>query len=112
MKKYLLPTFTVLAVAFGIIIGMALSQKANAQRIVYQNGQWHIEQSKVDRMLQLMEQAYVDSIDVDSITDEVLTEFVQRLDPHSAYIPKEDLDVLGYRCAVHDSAGHRTYRGG
>ena len=99
MKKYLLPTFTVLAVAFGIIIGMALSQKANAQRIVYQNGQWHIEQSKVDRMLQLMEQAYVDSIDVDSITDEVLTEFVQRLDPHSAYIPKEDLEMVNSELA-------------
>ena len=99
MKKYILPTFTVLAVAFGIIIGMALSQKANAQRIVYQNGQWHIEQSKVDRMLQLMEQAYVDSIDVDSITDEVLTEFVQRLDPHSAYIPKEDLEMVNSELA-------------
>ena len=99
MKKYLLPTFTVLAVALGIVIGMALSQKANAQRIVYQNGQWRIEQSKVDRMLQLMEQAYVDSIDVDSITDEVLTEFVQRLDPHSAYIPKEDLEMVNSELA-------------
>ena len=59
MKKYLLPTITVFAVALGIIIGAALTQKANAQRIVFQNGQWHIEQSKVDRMLQLMEQAVV-----------------------------------------------------
>lgn len=99
MKKYLLPTFTVLAVALGIVIGMALSQQANAQRIIYQNGQWHFEQSKVDRMLQLMEQAYVDSINVDSITDEVLTEFVQRLDPHSAYIPKEDLEMVNSELA-------------
>ena len=99
MKKYLLPTFTVLAVSLGIIIGMALTQQANAQRIIYQNGQWHIEQSKVDRMLQLMEQAYVDSINVDSITDEVLTELVQRLDPHSAYIPKEDLEMVNSELA-------------
>lgn len=99
MKKYLLPTFTVLAVALGIVIGMALSQQANAQRIVFQNGQWHIEQSKVDRMLQLMEQAYVDSINVDSITDEVMTELVQKLDPHSAYIPKEDLEMVNSELA-------------
>ena len=99
MKKYLLPTITVFAVALGIIIGAALTQKANAQRIVFQNGQWHIEQSKVDRMLQLMEQAYVDSINVDSITDEVLTELVQRLDPHSSYIPKEDLEMVNSELA-------------
>ena len=99
MKKYLLPTFTVLAVSLGIVIGMALSQQANAQRIVYQNGQWHIEQSKVDRLLQLMDQAYVDSINMDSITDEVMTELVQKLDPHSAYIPKEDLEMVNSELA-------------
>jgi len=99
MKKYLLPTFTVIALALGLIIGAMLTQNANAQRIVYQNGQWHIEQSKVDRMLQLMQAAYVDSINVDSITDEVLTEFVQRLDPHSAYIPKEDLEMVNSELA-------------
>ena len=99
MKKYLLPTLTVFGVALGIVVGMALSQKANAQRIVYQNGQWHIEQSKMDRMLQLMETAYVDSINVDSITDEVMSDMVQKLDPHSAYIPKEDLEMVNSELA-------------
>ncbi len=88
MKKYILPTLTVIAVALGILVGMALSQKANAQRIIFQNGQWSIQQSKVDRLLQLMESAYVDSLNIDSITDEAMIELVHRLDPHSAYIPK------------------------
>ena len=99
MKKYILPTITVLAVTLGLVIGIALSQKANAQRIIFQNGQWHIEQSKVDKMLQLMEQAYVDEINVDSITDEVMSELVQKLDPHSAYIPKEDLEMVNSELA-------------
>lgn len=100
MKKYILPTLTVLAVALGILIGMTLSQQANAQRIVFQNGTWQFEQSKVDRLLQLMESAYVDSINVDSITDEVMTELVQKLDPHSAYIPKEDLEMVNAELAA------------
>lgn len=99
MKKYILPTLTVIGVALGIVIGMALSQKANAQRIVYQNGHWQLEQTKVDRLLQLMQNAYVDSIDVDSMTDEVMTELVQKLDPHSAYIPKEDLEMVNSELA-------------
>ena len=99
MKKYILPTLTVIAVALGIVIGVTLTQQANAQRITFQNGQWHFEQSKVDRMLQLMESAYVDEINVDSITDEVMAELVQKLDPHSAYIPKEDLEMVNSELA-------------
>ena len=99
MKKYILPTLTVLAVVLGIFIGSALTQKASAQRIVYQNGRWSLEQSKVDRLLQLMEQAYVDSLDIDSITDEVMDELVKKLDPHSAYIPKKDLELVNSELA-------------
>ena len=99
MKKYILPTLTVLAVALGVVIGVSLSQKANAQRIIYQDGSWHFEQSKIDRLLQLMETAYVDSLNIDSITDEVMTEMVKRLDPHSAYIPKEDLEMVNSELA-------------
>ncbi len=99
MKKYILPTLTVIAVALGIFIGSALTQKANAQRIIYQNGQWSIEPTKVDRLLELMESAYVDEINVDSITDEVMSELVQKLDPHSSYIPKEDLEMVNSELA-------------
>lgn len=99
MKKYLLPTLTVLAVALGILVGSALTQKVNAQRIVFQNGSWSIEQSKVDRLLQLMSTAYVDELNIDSITDEAMADLVQKLDPHSAYIPKEDLEMVNSELA-------------
>lgn len=99
MKKLILPTLTVLGVVLGIIIGMALSQKANAQRIIYQNGTWQLEQSKVDRLLQLMQTAYVDELNIDSITDEAMTDLVHKLDPHSSYIPKEDLEMVNSELA-------------
>lgn len=94
MKKYILPLLTVIGVAIGIAIGASLTQKANAQRITFRNGNWNIEQSKVDRLLQLMETAYVDPLNIDSITDEAMSDLVQKLDPHSAYIPKEDLEMV------------------
>ena len=99
MKKFILPTLTVLGIAVGIIIGFLLCQKANAQRIVYQNGSWHIEQTKVDKLLYLMQNAYVDSLDIDSITDEAMSDLVQKLDPHSAYIPKKDLELVNSELA-------------
>jgi carboxyl-terminal processing protease len=99
MKKYLFPTLTVLGVALGILVGVSLSQKANAQRIVYQNGYLQWEQSKTDRLLQLMANAYVDELNIDSITDEAMTDLVKKLDPHSAYIPKEDLEMVNSELA-------------
>ena len=99
MKKFIIPTLAVIGVALGILIGISLSQKANAQRIVYQNGFLQLQESKIDRLLQLMENAYVDSLNLDSITDEAMTELVQKLDPHSAYIPKEDLEMVNSELA-------------
>ena len=95
MKKYLFPTLTIACLLIGFLIGNAVSNKVNAQRFYIQNGQLFSQpESKIDQLLELMNQAYVDPIDVDSITDDVMMELVKRLDPHSAYIPKEDLEMV------------------
>ena len=95
MKKYLFPTLTIACLLIGFLIGNAVSNKVNAQRFYIQNGQlFQQPESKIDQLLLLMNQAYVDPIDVDSISDEVMMEIVKRLDPHSAYIPKEDLEMV------------------
>ena len=65
MKKYLFPTLTVACLLIGFLIGNAVSNKVNAQRFFIQNGQlFQQPESKVDQLLQLMNQAYVDEIDV------------------------------------------------
>jgi len=94
MKKYILPTLTIVFLLAGFLIGNAVSSKANAQRFIIQNGQIFSSTGKVDNLLQMMEQMYVDKIDIDSITDEVMQEVVEKLDPHSAYIPKKDLEMV------------------
>lgn len=95
MKKYLFPTLTIACLMIGFLIGNAVSNKVNAQRFFIQNGQlFQQTESKIDQLLMLMNEAYVDPINVDSITDDVMQELVERLDPHSAYIPKEDLEMV------------------
>ena len=95
MKKYLFPTITVVCLMLGFLIGNAVSNKVNAQRFYIQNGQlFQQPTSKIDQVLGLIQAGYVDAIDVDSITEEVTKEIIKRLDPHSAYIPKEDLEMV------------------
>ncbi len=94
-NKYLYPTLTVACLLVGFLLGNAISNKANAQRFIIQNGQIIAQpSSKVDQLMQLMENAYVDKLNMDSITDEVMNEVVKKLDPHSAYIPKEDIEMV------------------
>ncbi len=95
MKKYVFPTITIVCLMVGFLIGNAVSNKVNAQRFYIQNGQlFQQPESKIDQVLGLIQAGYVDPINVDSITEEVTKEVIKRLDPHSAYIPKEDLEMV------------------
>lgn len=94
MKKYIIPTLTIACLLLGFLLGNAISNKAAAQRFYIHNGQIFSSTSKIDQLLQLMQSAYVEEIDTDSITDEVMQDLVQKLDPHSAYIPKKDLEIV------------------
>ena len=49
-----------------------------------------IQNSKLDAILQLVEENYVDGFDISEYEDEILTAIMQKLDPHSGYIPKKE----------------------
>ena len=99
-KKYIFPAVAVVCVLMGFMVGEAVSNKVNAQRFYIQNGQLMVApSSKIEQTLQLLERAYVDSLDVDSLTDVALTELIEQLDPHSSYIPKKDIELVNSELA-------------
>lgn len=94
-RRYTWPTLSLVFLLLGLLIGNALSNKANAQRFFIQNGQFFSQPpSKIEQVLDVMQRGYVDALNMDSITDEVVVELVQKLDPHSSYIPKKDLEMV------------------
>ncbi|MDE6236728.1 MAG: S41 family peptidase [Muribaculaceae bacterium] len=50
-------------------------------------------QEKLQTILDLINTNYVDKIDVDSLMEATFPDLIAGLDPHSAYIPKEDLTM-------------------
>ena len=92
MKRYLYPTIVVLGIMLGALTVNTLHQKAQAQNFNWNT--FRFPSSKIDLMLRYMQQMYVDPVDVDSLTDEVMVDIVQKLDPHSAYIPQKDLELV------------------
>lgn len=49
---------------------------------------------KVDFLLRLIDEEYVDAVNTDSITDVLIETLMDNLDPHSVYIPPKDLDKV------------------
>ena len=48
------------------------------------------QNSKLDSILQLVEENYVDGFDISEHEDEILIAIMEELDPHSGYIPKKE----------------------
>jgi carboxyl-terminal processing protease len=51
-------------------------------------------QMKFGRLLRLIDGYYVDSADVDDLTEKAIINMLSELDPHSVYISKEDVDKM------------------
>ncbi|HSM48378.1 MAG TPA: S41 family peptidase [Draconibacterium sp.] len=60
----------------------------SAQEKVAQN------QQKFGRLLRLVESFYVDSADVDELTEKAIVHLLSELDPHSVYMSKDEVDKM------------------
>ncbi len=47
--------------------------------------------SKPQQLLDFIDKIYIDKIDTDTLTEEFLSKIVDKLDPHSLYIPKDEV---------------------
>ena len=85
-KKASFPIFIGLAVAIGILIGSSFNFKNKA--VIFSA---NTTDAKIKRLINYIQYDYVDKVDTDSLLDDAITNMLVKLDPHSVYIPKEDL---------------------
>ena len=81
-----LPLLIGLAVALGILIGSMFNFENRA--IVFNSD---TNEAKIKRLINYIQYDYVDEVDTDSLLDRTIANMLVKLDPHSVYIPKEEL---------------------
>ncbi|MDO7137366.1 S41 family peptidase [Algibacter lectus] len=86
-KKYL-PLILGVAIAAGIFIGGKLSFSGSSDRVFTKNS----KKEKLNRLIDYIDYDYVDDINTDSIVDVTVNGILENLDPHSVYIPKEEME--------------------
>ncbi len=85
-KNLLLVIIVFFSIIIGIMLGNLLARRAMGGSLFTQSGH-----NKVSDLLSLIDAQYVDSVDVNEMTEEMMTDLVAKLDPHSVYIPASDL---------------------
>lgn len=87
-KKALYPLFLTLFLALGILIGRRLTPS-----VLTAGGAGIDDYNKIRDIIQVLDQKYVDTINANKLFDQTINDLLHRLDPHSSYISKEDLQA-------------------
>ena len=93
-KNIFLVAIIFVAMLIGLLLGNILAaRRLNISTQVILNAVRSSRNAgnQVGELLSLIDRHYVDTIDIEKITDEVLVELVAKLDPHSVYIPPDYL---------------------
>ena len=90
-NKNNLPIYFSLAVVFGIFIGISMSGNTSDRFSLSKNSPQEI---KIKRLINFIEKEYVDTVNTENLLDIAINEMLEELDPHSVYIPKENLQAV------------------
>ncbi len=94
MKKkrpFFLPLIFSIILSTGIIIGYIISP-SNGVKSSFSNS--YNEKDKINDVLKLIQRDYVDTINEKEMVENMLTDMLHNLDPHSSYIPTRNLQII------------------
>ncbi len=89
-NNYLWPTLFALAVAIGVFIGGKLHFNHTPERLFSTNS----KKDKLNLLIDYIDYEYVDDVDTDSIVDVTVNNILGKLDPHSVYIPRSEMQEI------------------
>ncbi|NBO48325.1 MAG: S41 family peptidase [Chitinophagia bacterium] len=85
-----LPIFFSVAVILGMLIGYKLHSNMPTTKSFFGNA----SSSTVNEILQLVKQRYVDTVDSKALSNSAVASMLEKLDPHSIYIPSQDVNEI------------------
>ena len=88
--NYILPTIIAAALALGVFVGGKLHFNDSPEKLFTTNS----KKDKLNRLIDYIDYEYVDDVNTDSIVDVTVNNILEKLDPHSVYIPKREMDEV------------------
>ncbi len=85
--KIYLPLILALAVVVGIMIGKRMNYPTRPVAMMNED----VREQKLRQLINYIDYDYVDEVNTDSLLDLTIAELLHKLDPHSSYISKNDV---------------------
>lgn len=81
-----LPVIIAVSIVFGIAVGFYYARHGSRNGVKMIN----YSSNKINALLNIIEQQYVDTVNIDEIIEDAMPVILKDLDPHSAYIPAKE----------------------
>ncbi|MGP1476516.1 MAG: S41 family peptidase [Phocaeicola sp.] len=89
-KSYFIPIIAAVCIVLGILIGTFYANHFSGNRL----GIINVSSNKLNALLRIVEDQYVDEVKMDDLVEDAMPQILGELDPHSAYIPAKDLEIV------------------
>lgn len=89
INKIYLPIALSITLAVGLLLGSFLHFPANQRGMISSSNK-----SKLNKLIDFIDSEYVDSVNTDSIVDITVNSILEKLDPHSVYIAKNEMEEV------------------
>lgn len=90
----LFPLLLAAGVVLGVLLGQFMGRNSAESQLKTVLTRMAVPDNKLTYTLSLIEHQYVDSISLDSLSEHVIPLLVRELDPHSVYIPADEMQAL------------------
>ena len=84
-----MPLLMAVCVAFGIVIGTFYANHLSGNRLNIINS----GSNRLNNLLHIIDDQYVDNVNIDSLVDKAIPQILSDLDPHSVYISGKDVQA-------------------
>jgi carboxyl-terminal processing protease len=87
IKKVYLPILLATTMAIGLLLGSFLNFPSEKRGLISSSNK-----SKLNKLIDFIESEYIDEVNTDSIVDLTVNSILEKLDPHSVYIAKNEME--------------------
>lgn len=89
-----LPIVLALVLMAGIYVGINVGNRNAVSTAFLDINTGNRGHNKITQILNYIQAEYVDTVNMDELTDEAIVDLLSGLDPHSSYIPAKDLQAM------------------
>ncbi len=85
-----IPIIIAVSIIAGILIGTFYTKRYSGNRLGPVNG----SSNKLNALLHIIDDQYVDTVDMEALIEDAMPQILGELDPHSSYIPAKDMEEV------------------